>query len=643
MCIKGGVHMDPAFKITAEQAKNAVELYSKVFTFVRILEASEICSIREAVPSEKGGCRYYYGFWNGGHRCVNCICKRALEGRCSKSKLEFSDNEIYEVTAKYVEIDGRPCVIEMIKFMDAADDLTGEKLSAFREKMYTDVLSGAYNRRYYEEQLRNTKVTAGVALIDLDDFRLYNDTYGRAAGDRVISAAAESIKSCIPEGSTLIRYGGDEFLLTVPDTDDKSFEELLGEILKHISEADVHDFSWIHPTASIGGLSVSKEILGNAVQEAVGYAEKAKKLKNTVVTDKNSISPEACDTRPEILIIDDSKMNRDLLSAILGDKYNISEAENGEDGIAQIRQRGTGIALVLLDIVMPVADGFAVLDYMTRNHWTDDIPVIMISSEASETAVRRAYEMGVSDYISRPFDAKVVLRRVNNTIKLYSKQKNLVKLVTEQITDKEKNSRMMIGILSHIVEFRNGESGSHVLHIEKLSEMLMNRLIHKTDKYNDQIQKQQELIPVASALHDIGKIGIDEKILNKPGRLTPEEFEVMKTHSVIGESILKDLSMYSDDPLIKTAVSICRWHHERYDGRGYPDGLKGDEIPISAQIVSLADVYDALTSERVYKKAFTHEKTMDMILGGECGAFNPILIDCLRDIKDDIKREMTAS
>lgn len=635
--------MDPAFKITAEQVKNAVELYSKVFTFVRILEASEICNIREAVPSEKGGCRYYYGFWNDGHRCVNCICKRALEGRCSKSKLEFSDNEIYEVTAKYVEIDGRPCVIEMIKFMDAADDLTGEKLSAFREKMYTDVLSGAYNRRYYEEQLRNTKVTAGVALIDLDDFRLYNDTYGRAAGDRVISAAAESIKSCIPEGSTLIRYGGDEFLLIVPDTDDKAFEELLGEILKHITEADVHDFSWIHPTASIGGLSVSKEILGNAVQEAVGYAEKAKELKNTVVTDKNSISPEACDTRPEILIIDDSKMNRELLSAILGDKFNISEAENGEEGIAEIRQRGTGIALVLLDIIMPVADGFAVLDYMTRNHWTDDIPVIIISSEASETAVRRAYEMGVSDYISRPFDARVVLRRVNNTIKLYSKQKNLVKLVTEQITDKEKNSRMMIGILSHIVEFRNGESGSHVLHIEKLSEMLMNRLIHKTDKYNDQIQKQQELIPVASALHDIGKIGIEEKILNKPGRLTSEEFEIMKTHSVIGETILKGLSMYGDDPLIKTAVSICRWHHERYDGRGYPDGLKGDEIPISAQIVSLADVYDALTSERVYKKAFTHEKTMDMILGGECGAFNPILIDCLRDIKDDIKREMTAS
>lgn len=633
--------MEPTFKITAEQAEKAVMLYSKVFTFVRILEASEICGIKEAAPSDRD-CRYYYGFWNDGHRCVSCVCKRALEGKCSKSKLEFSDNEIYEITAKYVEIDGRPCVIEMIKFMDAADDLTGEKLSAFREKMYTDALSGAYNRRYYEEQLQNTKVSAGVAIIDIDDFRLYNDTYGRTAGDMVISAAAESIRKCIPGSGTLVRYGGDEFLLILPDTDEAGFEETLGNILKKINEADVKDFSWIHPTASIGGIVVENETLGNAVQTANEYSENAKKHKNSIVTDKNSINPETESTKPEILIIDDSKMNRDLLSAILGDKYNISEAENGEEGIAEIRQRGTGISLVLLDIVMPVADGFAVLDYMTRNHWTDDIPVIMISSEASETAVRRAYEMGVSDYISRPFDAKVVLRRVSNTIRLYSKQKNLVKLVTKQITDKEKNSRMMIGILSHIVEFRNGESGSHVLHIEKLSEMLMNRLMHKTDKYNAQIQKQQELIPIASALHDIGKIGIDEKILNKPGRLTPEEFEVMKTHSVIGESILKDLSMYSDDPLIKTAGNICRWHHERYDGRGYPDGLKGDEIPISAQIVSLADVYDALTSERVYKKAFTHEKTMDMILGGECGAFNPILIDCLSDIKDDIKREMTS-
>lgn len=633
--------MEPTFKITAEQAEKAVMLYSKVFTFVRILEASEICGIKEAAPSDRD-CRYYYGFWNDGHRCVSCVCKRALEGKCSKSKLEFSDNEIYEITAKYVEIDGRPCVIEMIKFMDAADDLTGEKLSAFREKMYTDALSGAYNRRYYEEQLQNTKVSAGVAIIDLDDFRLYNDTYGRTAGDMVISAAAESIRKCIPSSGTLVRYGGDEFLLILPDTDETGLEAVLGDILKKINEADVKGFSWIHPTASIGGLVVENETLGNAVQAANEYSENAKKHKNTIVTDKNSINPETESTKPEILIIDDSKMNRDLLAAILGDKYNISEAENGEEGIAEIRQRGTGISLVLLDIVMPVADGFAVLDYMTRNHWTDDIPVIMISSEASETAVRRAYEMGVSDYISRPFDAKVVLRRVSNAIKLYSKQKNLIKLVTKQITDKEKNSRMMIGILSHIVEFRNGESGSHVLHIEKLSEMLMNRLMHKTDKYNAQIQKQQELIPIASALHDIGKIGIDEKILNKPGRLTPEEFEVMKTHSVIGESILKDLSMYSDDPLIKTAGNICRWHHERYDGRGYPDGLKGDEIPISAQIVSLADVYDALTSERVYKKAFTHEKTMDMILGGECGAFNPILIDCLTDIKDDIKREMIS-
>lgn len=300
-------------------------------------------------------------------------------------------------------------------------------------------------------------------------------------------------------------------------------------------------------------------------------------------------------------------MNREILSEMLGSEYKITEAENGEECMAALKQRGTGISLILLDIMMPVADGFDVLNYMTSTHRIEDIPVIMISSENSEATIRKAYELGVSDYISRPFDSRVVCQRVANTIKLYSKQKNLTKLVTEQVNEKEKNNRMMIRILSQIVEFRNGESGSHVLHIEKLTEMLMKQLLRKTDKY--QIDPQmQELIPTASALHDIGKISIEEKILNKPGKLTPEEFEIMKKHSVIGESILTSTAANLNEPLIKVASQICRWHHERYDGRGYPDGLKGDEIPISAQIVSLADVYGALTSERVYKKAFSHEK-----------------------------------
>ena len=261
----------------------------------------------------------------------------------------------------------------------------------------------------------------------------------------------------------------------------------------------------------------------------------------------------------------------------------------------------------------------------------------MISSEDADQTIRRAYEMGVSDYISSPFDARIVYRRVFNTIKLYAKQRRLISIITESINEKEKNNRMMIAILGQIVEFRNCERGMHVNNINTITQMLLEKLIQKTDKYklswND-----RTLITTASAFHDIGKICIDEKILNKPERLTKEEFEIMKTHAIMGSSMLEKLDMYQNERILQTAAEICRWHHERYDGQGYPDGLKGDEIPISAQVVSVADVYDALTSERVYKKAFSHEKAMEMILNGECGTFNPILLECLSEIQDKLIR-----
>ena len=314
------------------------------------------------------------------------------------------------------------------------------------------------------------------------------------------------------------------------------------------------------------------------------------------------------------------------------------EAANGEECINLLKQYGTGIALLLLDINMPVMDGFEVLDLMNRKHWIEDIPVIMISSEDSASYVRRAYEMGASDYISRPFDVQVVHQRVSNTIKLYAKQRRLISLVTDQIREKEKNNQMMISILSQIVEFRNSESGSHVLHINIITGMLLERLMQKTDQYHLQ-WSDQFLITTASALHDIGKIGIDEKILNKPGKLTKEEFEIMKTHTLIGASMLKSIEMYQNEKLLQVAYQICRWHHERYDGKGYPDGLKGEEIPISAQVVAIADVYDALVGKRVYKKAFSHETAIHMILNGECGAFNPLLLECLTDIQNRLKEE----
>lgn len=350
----------------------------------------------------------------------------------------------------------------------------------------------------------------------------------------------------------------------------------------------------------------------------------------------------AAEKNARILIVDDSEMNRDMLSDMLSDDYDIVEAADGEEALSILKERVYDIDLVLLDIIMPAVDGFGVLDVMKRYHWIDNTPVIMISSETSQSYIRKAFELGVSDYIIRPFDSFIIHKRVSNTLMLYRKQKKLLSALEEQVYENEKNNSMMINVLAHIVEFRNGESGMHVHHIKQLTSILLQNLIEKTDKYH-LTENDILLISTASSLHDIGKISIDDKILNKPGRLTAEEFEVIKTHSVIGAEMLQDLHNTHNYPLFDKAYEICRWHHERYDGKGYPDGLKGEEIPISAQVTSLADVYDALTSNRCYKKAFSHEKAMEMILDGQCGAFNPVLLQCLKDCEKQILAEFSDS
>lgn len=345
------------------------------------------------------------------------------------------------------------------------------------------------------------------------------------------------------------------------------------------------------------------------------------------------------DKRHKILIVDDTEMNRSLLSDMLGEEYEIAEAVNGMEAVQYIQKNENDISIILLDIVMPVMDGFEVLAMMHKGKWIENIPVIMISAETSSVYIDQAYDLGATDYISRPFEVKTVRRRVSNTIMLYAKQKMLQGMVTEQILEKEKNNYLMVEILSTIVEFRNGESGLHVMHIRTITELLLKTLVRRTDKYKLG-SAEIILITNASALHDVGKISIAEDILNKPGKLTREEFEIMKTHSSIGAEMLKSVPHNQEEELLQVAHDICRWHHERYDGGGYPDGLKGEEIPISAQVVALADVYDALTSQRVYKPAYSHEEAMEMILTGKCGAFNPILMDCLKELGNHISKEL---
>ena len=639
-------------QMTMQEAENKMEVLREIFDVVRLLKGSDLqaAGMESKLAGRENLCQCY-AFWNKDKRCENCISLKALEEKKQTSKIEFLDSDMYQVFARYLEIDSEPYVMEMLKKLDentltdeeGYEKLT-EKLTVYSEKLYKDVLTGAYNRRYFEEKVKNMSLNAGVAVIDLDDFKLFNDTYGHDGGDLVLTTVVNVIRHYIRRTDILVRYGGDEFLLILPGIEKEVCSQKLRMIQEKIHATHIPGFNRLKLSVSIGGAMFTHGRLEEALTKADRLMYMAKGHKNIVVTrweQKQNTDKMEKRNLPQLLVVDDSEMNREILKEILGKEYRILEACDGEEALKMLEQYGTEISLVLLDIIMPKMDGFEVLAYMNRDKWIEDIPVIMISSEGSESYIRRAYELGASDYISRPFDAKVVYQRVINMIKLYAKQRRLIHLVTDQIYEKEKNNRMMTGILSQIVEFRNGESGLHVLHINILTQLLLEKLMRKSENY-DLSWSQQHMIATASALHDIGKIGIDEKILNKPGKLTKEEFEAMKQHTIIGARMLDRLEMYHDEEMMKYAYEICRWHHERYDGKGYPDGLVGEEIPISAQVVSLADAYDALISDRVYKKAYSHEQAVKMILNGECGAFNPVLLECLTDIQDHLKEVVNS-
>lgn len=602
--------------LTDEEAAAEVARVAKIYPVVRLMSADQVKSERNCLLA--------------GDRCP-CLRQSSLEALATSDEISerlLNDGVEYRARVRSLTVEGEPHVLLMVRPID-------EQEVAEEDLVYTDVLTSVRNRRYYEEKLRSARMNAGVAMIDLDDFRVFNDTCGRHAGDLALGAVAAAIRGGIRSTDELVRLGCDKFVAVMPNIPSDDFARRLRHVSDAVHATIVPGHEHVSLTACVGGVRINGETVDEGVNRAVQLLSHAKAKPGTVVTDSDAIETFQSE-KPSVLIVDDSEMNRIILNEMLKDEYRILEADNGRTALDMVDRYGDELSLVLLDIIMPGVNGFEVLGELSRRSVADSLPVVMISSEDSDDVVLRAYELGASDYINRPFNARVVRRRVSNTIRLYAKQRRLTNLLSQQYNERVKNSRMLIDVMAGVMELRNGESGLHVTHIEKLTELLLGCLVHRSDKFPLD-NEQRSAIAMASALHDIGKMSIDDAILNKPGRLTTEEFETMKTHTTLGADMLLELGrQHAGNPLLEYAYQIARWHHERWDGKGYPDGLKGDEIPIAAQVVSVADVYDALTSVRVYKDAIPHKEAIQMILDGKCGTFNPLLLDCLLEVQDRI-------
>lgn len=502
-----------------------------------------------------------------------------------------------------------------------------------------DVLTGALSRNHYERDMSAEVFHGGVALVDMDDLKLYNDVYGHSVGDKALWALAEVIRRELGSRGSLVRYGGDEFLILVPQAEEKEFAAMLETVRQRVQSADIPGCGdELRLTVSIGCVMAQGETIAAAAHRADRLMYRAKRRKDAVVREGDA-EPAGGETAQRILIVDDAPLNRAILREMLGGEFQLAEAADGAECMAQLEKYGTDIALVLLDMIMPGMDGIQVLEEMQSRELLDDIPVIMITADTSADSMSHAYELGVADYIERPFDVQVVRRRVMNTVKLYARQRRLTSVLIQQARAQERSSGMMADVLARIVAYRNGEGGDHARRIRRLTELLLERLTEKTDRYR-LTRPDCRRIAAAAMFHDIGKLDIPDEILNKPGKLTAEEFEIIKGHPAIGETILRSMKDYQGEPLLETAAEICRWHHERIDGKGYPDGLRGEEIPIAAQAAGLADVFDALVSRRVYKEPYPMDKAMDMIEAGECGAFDPLLVECLRELQGTLRREV---
>lgn len=630
--------------VTAGELPEYTERLRQLFTDARIIDRETVrrlCSgeIRNGAEGHDGDT----DFWREHRECTNCVCCRAYADHGRHTKLGLSEDGVYQVIAQYIEIDGEGAVLEIINRLDEDIDMVADRgelisrIADHRDEVYRDIMTGAYNRRYYEERLRRFPLTAGVAMIDIDDFKVYNDVYGHDTGDAVISAVGKALLSGIRKTDSLIRYGGDEFLLIMPGIPENIFARELRRICEEVSLMSVPGHENIRATVSIGGVVSHGETAEEAVSRADALMYRAKNRKNMVVTEGDGTGEDIRMTeRATVLIADDAQINRELLGDMLRPSFNIISASDGEECISTLEKYGSAISLVILDINMPLVNGFDVLEYMNRTRLIDEVPVVTITADDSDSTVKLAYELGAADLIRRPFDVNVVRQRVENIVKLYAKQKHLFAMVSDRMSERDRNARFLVGIISGMESLLSGTEYDAAFRVGRIVRMIFNELGDSVSAYGIDGRDVASICAVA-VMHDIGKAGIPTEILHKNGALTAEEYEAVKKHTVIGSELVCAMREKYEAPVSRWLYEVCRWHHERWDGKGYPDGLSGDDIPLSAQVTALADVYDALRTDRPYRRAVPHDEAVRMIKAGECGVFSPRLLYCLDRISGSLR------
>lgn len=618
---------------TREQVEEEMRQLRKVFSSVRLIPA-------ENVQGRKGR-RPCYAHWKRDRPCENCVARRVLLEKSRKSKLEYMGRNLYEVTASYIEVDGKPCVLELSQKMDRSLLLGPNDSERFitaitseRERAYRDQSTGAYNRQYYNENYHGRAMTAGIVMLDLDDMMLATDVYGRRAGEAVLETAVNVIRRSLEEKDRIIRFDGDMLLLLLPDIGQEDFSQKLEQIRLQLNTTSVPGRSYLRMSASIGGVWVENADLDDGVERAEQLMNYARIQKNRTMVEQQPQQAAAVlpHCRQSALIVDDSSINRMILCQMLGDQFDTAQAGSGEECMRLLEGNPTGVSVVLLDIYMPGMDGFEVLEAMNKRELLDDIPVIVVSTEDAKSAMHRALLLGAADYIVRPFDTDVVYQRVVNTIHMRAKHRRLSAMVAGQVYATEKRSEMMTAILSRAMERLGGESRDHARHIRILTQMLLAQLVRADDAY-PLTREQCQIIGMAAVLHDIGKMELADLRPNGCDAGTPEDAARMQQHTLLGAQMMEELEAYRDEYFVQTAYQICRWHHERYDGSGYPDGLSGEQIPLAAQVVGLADAYETLVCSSPEVPCGTAVK---MLCEGACGAFSPVLLDCLQKIAPEI-------